>query len=79
MRRSHYQHNLYEAALDAGVQVRLGARVETMDVGVPSVTLAGGETLSVNLVVMADGRCKQRPISSLSTDVKQESSQSSAT
>jgi len=58
MRRSHYQRNLYEAALDAGVQVRLSARVETMDVEALSVTLTGGETLSADLVVMADGKCK---------------------
>ena len=59
MRRSHYQRNLYEAAIEAGVKVRLSARVETMDVDAPSVTLTGGETLNADMVVMADGKLSQ--------------------
>ncbi|MCJ1251681.1 hypothetical protein MMC30_008916 [Trapelia coarctata] len=55
MRRSHYQRNLYEAAVEAGCKVRLGSRVETMDVDTPSVTLTGGETLNADIVVIANG------------------------
>lgn len=55
MRRSDYQRHLYEAAVEAGCKVRLGARVESLDEDAPSVTLAGGETIDTHLVIVADG------------------------
>ncbi|KAF2226849.1 salicylate hydroxylase [Elsinoe ampelina] len=55
MRRSHYQQHLYEAAVEAGVNVRLGARVDTIDTDSPSITLASGEILQADLIVVANG------------------------
>lgn len=55
MRRSDYQRHLYEAAVEAGCKIRLGARVESLNEDAPSVTLTGGETINTHLVVVADG------------------------
>ena len=55
MRRSDYQRHLYDAAVEAGCNIRLGARVMTLDVDLPSVTLEGGETIHCDLIVVADG------------------------
>lgn len=55
MRRSDYQRHLYEAAVEAGCKVRLGAKVESLNEDVPSVTLNGGENINTHLVIVADG------------------------
>lgn len=55
MRRSDYQRHLYEAAMEAGCNIRLGAKVTSLDVEVPSVTVEGGEIVQADLVVVADG------------------------
>jgi FAD binding domain-containing protein len=55
MRRSHYQGHLHDAMIDAGAKLRLGARVESVDEEGPSVSLADGETISADLVILADG------------------------
>ncbi|CAM1506026.1 Fc.00g056670.m01.CDS01 [Cosmosporella sp. VM-42] len=53
--RSDFLFILYEAAREAGVKVRLGCYVTSVDVNVPSVQLATGEILKADLVVGADG------------------------
>ncbi|KAM0425560.1 hypothetical protein ACHAPT_009091 [Fusarium lateritium] len=59
--RADFQCILFEAAREAGVDVRLGSPVESVDVDLPSVTLVGGKTLTADLVVGADGiRSKTR-------------------
>lgn len=60
MRRSSYQRHLHEAAVEAGVEVRLDARVEGVDERVPNVRLVGGKVLEADLVVLADGKCRIR-------------------
>lgn len=55
MRRSDYQRHLYEAAIEAGCTLRLGTRVTTIDVDLPSVTLESGEVINTDLIVVADG------------------------
>lgn len=55
--RQVYQKVLYEGAVEQGVKVRFGCRVEKIDDSEkgPSVTLSTGETLSADLIVGADG------------------------
>lgn len=67
MRRSDYQRHLYEAAIEAGCHIRLGARVETMDDEAASVTLASGETIDADLIVIADGQPQSQTYSQLNT------------
>ncbi|KAM0273253.1 hypothetical protein ACHAQH_008350 [Verticillium albo-atrum] len=55
MRRSHYQRHLCEAMIEAGARLRLNAKVEDVDEQEPSVRLAGGELITADLVVLADG------------------------
>lgn len=55
MRRADYQRHLADAAREAGCTLRLGAKVTSLDVDLPSVTLEGRETISTDLVVVADG------------------------
>lgn len=56
IRRSDYQRHLYNAAVEAGCKVRLGVRVASIDLDLPSVTIDGGEVIEVDLIVAADGR-----------------------
>lgn len=67
MRRSDYQRHLYEAAVEAGCHVRLGARVEALNEDVPSVTLTGGESLDAHLIVVADGEIIRKVLISVLT------------
>jgi salicylate hydroxylase len=57
VRRQVYQRVLYEGAVEQGVKVRFGCRVEKVDdiEEGPIVTLSTGETLSTDLIVGADG------------------------
>jgi salicylate hydroxylase len=57
VRRQVYQRVLYEGAVEQGVKVRFGCRVEKVDDSEkgPIVTLSTGETLSADLIVGADG------------------------
>ena len=65
MRRSDYQRHLYEAAIEAGCHIRLGARVESMDDEAASVTLANSETIHADLIVIADGQPQPHAYSQL--------------
>lgn len=42
-------------ALDSGVEVFFGIKVESADVVTPAILLADGATISVNLIIAADG------------------------
>ncbi|KAH6867518.1 hypothetical protein B0T10DRAFT_419749 [Thelonectria olida] len=53
--RADFQFALFDAAKEMGVKIRLGCYVDSVNVGIPSVTLATGETLTADLVVGADG------------------------
>ena len=44
-----------QVALDSGVKVSSGLRVESVDVGKTAVLLAGGEGVSAELIIGADG------------------------
>lgn len=46
---------LFRIARDAGVEVRLGCNVESVNAYTPSVTLDSGEVVRADLVVGADG------------------------
>jgi 2-polyprenyl-6-methoxyphenol hydroxylase-like FAD-dependent oxidoreductase len=66
--RQTYQRALYEKAVEQGVKVRFGCRVEKIDdcEAGPSITLSTGETLSADLIVGADGSSQPfRPNSSV--------------
>lgn len=47
---------LYERALELGVQVEFGCKVENIDQAAPSITLADGEVLKADLIIGADGQ-----------------------
>lgn len=53
--RADYQKILYDAALEAGVQVLLGTPIDRVDEHVPCVRLQGGQELKADLIVGADG------------------------
>lgn len=55
MKRADYQTVLHEAALAAGCEIRLGAKVVAVDEDSPAVTLETGERIDGDLVVVADG------------------------
>ncbi|USW54856.1 Putative FAD-binding domain, FAD/NAD(P)-binding domain superfamily [Septoria linicola] len=55
MKRSDYQQGLFDAAVEAGVEVLLGKRVVSINDHEPSVTTSEGETFHGNLVIIADG------------------------
>ena len=56
MRRVDYQEALYEAALEVGCEVRFGQKVCATDEDTPSVTLASGESVNGDIIVVADGK-----------------------
>lgn len=53
--RADYQKILYDAALEAGVQVLLGTPIASLDENVPRVLLQSGQELKADLIVGADG------------------------
>lgn len=55
MPRKVYQRLLYDAAVEVGVNVRFGSRVESIDERTPAVTLSSGEIVKVDIIVGADG------------------------
>ncbi len=54
--RADYHTVLLERALELGVVIRAGNRVEDYDWDVPAAILQGGETVRGDLVVVADGK-----------------------
>lgn len=54
--RAHFHDALYQRALELGVDVKVGCRVEEYDLELPSVKLASGETFQADLIVAADGK-----------------------
>lgn len=55
MKRADYQVVLHQTALAAGCELRLGAKVVSVDEDAPAVTLASGEEVRGDLVIVADG------------------------
>ncbi|KAK5108262.1 hypothetical protein LTR62_008646 [Meristemomyces frigidus] len=55
LHRVDVQRSLAKRAQQVGTTLRLGARVMNIDFDKPSVTLEGGEQLSADLIVAADG------------------------
>ncbi|EJU02716.1 FAD/NADP-binding domain-containing protein, partial [Dacryopinax primogenitus] len=53
--RADFHKMLYDLALGAGVTIRLGSLVTSIDPDTPSVTLRSGEVLPCDLLVGADG------------------------
>ncbi len=53
--RAKYQRLLYEAALEAGVEVRLSSRITSIDENAPNVLLASGEMIEGDIIIGADG------------------------
>lgn len=53
--RADFQRILYDAAVAAGVDVRLGCHVERVDAHVPAVHLKGGDVVEADFIVGADG------------------------
>ena len=55
VQRPVYQKVLYDRAIELGVTVRLGCRIEEIDQSVPSLRLVGGEEFRADLIIGADG------------------------
>ncbi|TVY16356.1 FAD-dependent monooxygenase OpS4 [Lachnellula arida] len=53
--RADYQNILYDAAIEAGIQILLGTPIESVDEKEPTVILASGKELKADLIVGADG------------------------
>ncbi|EXJ66707.1 uncharacterized protein A1O5_10378 [Cladophialophora psammophila CBS 110553] len=53
--RGDYHMILYEFALQQGVMIRMGETVDTYDAAKPSITLASGEEVISDVVIVADG------------------------
>jgi salicylate hydroxylase len=53
--RADYQNILYDAALEAGVQILLGTPIKNVDENGPSVLLKSGQELKADFIVGADG------------------------
>ncbi|KAE9366341.1 FAD/NAD(P)-binding domain-containing protein [Stipitochalara longipes BDJ] len=61
--RAEYQSVLYERALELGINIRLGCKIEDIDQSGPSLKLKGGEVVTADLIVGADGvRSKTRAV-----------------
>ena len=54
--RAHFHDALYRRAVELGVHVKVGSRVENYDLDAPSVSLVNGETLHADLIIAADGK-----------------------
>ena len=46
---------LYEAAVKAGVEVRLGSRIKEIDANLPAITFMSGEKIKGDIIIGADG------------------------
>jgi salicylate hydroxylase len=46
---------MYERALELGVEIRLGCKIEEIDQSGPSLKLDGGEVVKADLIIGADG------------------------
>ncbi|CZR68677.1 uncharacterized protein PAC_18576 [Phialocephala subalpina] len=55
IQREVYQRLLYDRALELGVKVKFGCKVDIIDQAIPSITLADGEVLKADLIIGADG------------------------
>jgi salicylate hydroxylase len=53
--REKYQRLLYEAAVKARVDVRLGSRIGSIDESAPAVFLTEGEKIEGDAIIGADG------------------------
>jgi salicylate hydroxylase len=58
--RADYQRLLYDAAIDAGVEVKLATHISAVDVESVNITLDSGEQLKADLIVGADGKFQAR-------------------
>ena len=56
VQRPLYQKVLYERAVELGVDIRFGCRIESIDESAPSVKLDSGEEIRPDLIVGADGQ-----------------------
>jgi salicylate hydroxylase len=56
MVRTEYQKVLYDRAVELGVTVRLGCKIQEIDESVPSAKLDNGEVVKGDLIVGADGK-----------------------
>lgn len=61
IQREDYQRLLYDRALELGVNVKFGCKVDNIDQAAPSITLADGEVLSADLIIGADGQSRSSP------------------
>jgi hypothetical protein len=55
IQREDYQRLLYDRALEPGVNVKFGCKVDSIDEVAPSITLEDGEVLKADLIIGADG------------------------
>lgn len=54
--RANYQRMLHDAAVKAGVEVRLSSRIQSIDENAPSVVLVSGEKIEADVIIGADGQ-----------------------
>lgn len=59
--RHDYHKALHDMARDLGVTVKLGSKVVSYDSAAPTITLEGGQVISADLIVAADGMLQQHP------------------
>lgn len=59
--RAHYLNSLEERALELGVEIKLGCRVEVYHPETPKVSLADGESFEGDLVIACDGEILPPP------------------
>ena len=53
--RALYQKVLYRAAQEAGVEIRLGCHVSSINQDLPAALLSDGEKIEADLIIGADG------------------------
>ena len=54
-RQPQLQTQLMQVALDSGVKVNEGVKVEAVDVAKTQISLADGDTIAADLIIAADG------------------------
>ncbi|TVY41324.1 FAD-dependent monooxygenase [Lachnellula occidentalis] len=68
--RADCQNILYDAAVEAGIQILLGTPIESVDEKGPTVKLQSGQELRADLIVGADGVRSRTRASALKEDVE---------
>jgi 2-polyprenyl-6-methoxyphenol hydroxylase-like FAD-dependent oxidoreductase len=56
IQREDYQKLLHDQAVELGVKIKFGCKVDVIDQATPSITLANEEILKPDLIIGADGK-----------------------